>query len=166
MGEPNEATLLIKAYFRMLEKEEERDWRQLSNAISARNNLDQVAWIIFGIFWTVNILLLIGLFGSGVGQQLSREWVLPIVGIVFCIMWCLVQRRAMAYLKYYEDIVQTIELSLRITRDKAISVCINRSGAKSTSGRGYISARTVMTAYYVCATVVWCLILALAPWEG
>lgn len=141
----------------MIEQKEEREWQQLANVVTARNNIDQIVWIVFGIFWTVNTLLLIALFSGGrlptdsvVGQ------VLCIAGLAFCLVWYLIQRRALAYLAYFDAIVQEIETSvLRGNVKMAMSTKLNVATSEGTVRKSKPGIRPLMAWCYRVVFFVW-----------
>lgn len=99
---------------------------QLSNVIATRSSQDQILWSIIGVFGATNAILLVALFPNG---DLPKS---PIIGAIICIVgllvsftWTLMQRRALAHIKYIECIRENLERDINIESKYAMSPNMN-----------------------------------------
>jgi hypothetical protein len=73
---------------------------------------DQIIWTIFGVFWAANAVLLVALFTEeGIPTDLVCV-IVSFVGVLFSVIWCLIQQRAINWLKYFEKLIYNIEEKL------------------------------------------------------
>src|SRR3989442_6290509 len=85
---------------------------RLENAISLRSSQDQVLWTIYGLFSATNSLFLVALFQTGTFPKAAVGVVVSIVGLPVSIAWLLIQRRALAHIANYDDIIRKIDPEL------------------------------------------------------
>ncbi|OFW00137.1 MAG: hypothetical protein A3G20_08125 [Acidobacteria bacterium RIFCSPLOWO2_12_FULL_59_11] len=84
-------------------------WNQLGNAVTLVAKQDQIVWAVFGVFWAANAVLLVALFTSGDLPKRPVGFVVSIVGIALSLVWLACERRAVAWLRFYEAIVKGLE---------------------------------------------------------
>ena len=84
-------------------------WSQLQNAVALAAKQDQIVWAIFGVFWAANAVLLVALFTTGDLPKRPVGLVVSIVGLAISLVWTAIQRRAIAWLKFYEGVMSEIE---------------------------------------------------------
>src|SRR6266446_4042996 len=87
-------------------------WYQLQNTVTLTAKQDQIVWAIFGVFCAADAVLLAALFQSG---SPPTGFVGPIVssaGVVVSLVWGRIQKRAIAWLEFYEEVL--IELEKRL----------------------------------------------------
>jgi hypothetical protein len=130
---------------------------QLANAVALVAKEDQVVWTIFGVFWAANVLLLGALFVTGslphrvVGVTLSG------VGVAFCLVWTLIQWRALHFLAFYERVQRLLEEDL--FKDKshlALSRKFNET-VFNQAGWSKVPVRGIMMGSSIGISVLWLL---------
>ena len=130
-------------------------WTQLQNAIKMRSSEDQILWIIFGIFWAVNAVLLVALFrDGGLPDDSGVGVVVSLVGIFMSVTWCLIQFRTLGRVKKYEALMEKLEQTLNFPSEYAISGKINKDAFDKYLGK-WPKVRHVM---------LWCSFVSIAAW--
>lgn len=81
-------------------------WNQLNNAVTLICKQDQIVWAVFGVFWAANAVLLVALFPSG---NFPESLIVSLVGFALCVIWAVIEVRAVAWLSYYEGIMKELE---------------------------------------------------------
>jgi hypothetical protein len=133
-------------------------WKQLSNALSARSDQDQVTWSIFGIFWAANALLFIALFTASNKLLYGRVvLVVSFIGIFTSIIWFLLVHRALGHIAEYERVMWKIENFLFKEYPK---FRITLEPNAKTRIRGRPQARVVMRWAIRGFFVIWVIVLA------
>jgi hypothetical protein len=84
-------------------------WNQLENAVTMAAKQDQIVWTVFGVFCAAEAVLLAALFQSGGPPTGYVGRVVSYAGIVISVVWWLIQIRALAWLRFYEDVVIELE---------------------------------------------------------
>jgi hypothetical protein len=140
----------------MAEENADRDrlWDQLANALGQVAKQDQIAWVIFSVFWAADAVLLVALFTTGQAPM-------PLVGIVVCLIgfalsyvWTVIEKRAIGYLRFYEKVVDALERQLNIPPEFALSGAINER------------FRTEVTGPSTRPLVIWCGRISAILWIG
>ncbi len=83
--------------------------QQLSNAVTMAAKQDQITWTIFGVFWAANAVLLVALFPDGNLPEANVGITVSIVGVFLSLVWFFIQVRSIAWMKYYDLIIQRLE---------------------------------------------------------
>jgi|WetSurMetagenome_2_1015567.scaffolds.fasta_scaffold111537_2 hypothetical protein len=139
---------------KQMDKNDELKCNQLSNAVAMAAKEDQIIWTIFGVFWAANAILLVALFTEGgiptdlVGVTVS------FVGVLFSVIWCLIQQRAINWLKYYEKLIFNIEEKLEMPDDCSISAWRNKRLFNDTIGNG-VRVRVLMIVSGLVSSIAW-----------
>jgi len=116
---------------------------------------NQVVWAIFGVFWAANAVLLVALFTTGGLPGNLVGIVVSVTGAVMSWVWFLIQRRTLAWLRYYEEIIWRLEKAhLKIPEDVALSAWINTTTFRTRVGEG-VRVRTLMLISGVVAAHLW-----------
>ena len=132
---------------------------QLANAVQLASKQDQIAWTIFGVFWPANAILLIALFTTGGLPSPLVGVVVSVAGLVFSIVWAIIQHRAIAYLNFYEAIIHRIEEHhLGVPPEIAISGWLNKELFATKLGRTW-SVRPLLKSYGIASAILWLLTL-------
>ena len=129
-------------------------WKQLANAIHLNAKQDQIVWTIFGVFWAANAVLLVSLFKPTGIPEKHVGVLFSVVGLALSLVWWLIEKRAIAHLRFYEDIVERLETRLEVPAKYALSGRRNTELYKKHVGQG-IRVRTVMMGSSICSMVLW-----------
>lgn len=127
---------------------------QLGNVTSMAAKEDQIIWAIFGVFWAANAVLLVALFSTGTIPDDMVVIVISIVGTLLSIIWFLIQRRAINWLRYYEKIINKLEKRLEIPDKLSMSPDKNKLLYCKTVGRG-IRVRQLMVGSGIFVAIAW-----------
>ena len=122
-------------------------WSQLLNAISLRSSEDQVLWLISGIFWAANAVLLVALFQEGrLPDTLPPRLVIASVGAILSATQYFMQGRALGHIKRYEKLIKKLELDLGFDDEYAVSADLNAKDADEYLGgqKGNIRRKVCM----------------------
>jgi hypothetical protein len=84
-------------------------WSQLQNAVALAAKQDQIVWTIFGVFWAANAVLLVALFTTGDLPKRPVGLVVSIAGLAISLVWTVIQKRAIAWLRFYETVMSDLE---------------------------------------------------------
>jgi hypothetical protein len=134
---------------------------QLSNVVNRSAYEDTVVWAIFGTFWAANALLLVALFSQGDFPRHSAVGIIiSAAGTVVSVAWFLIQRRAIAHLKRWEDIIEAIEEELRIPANFRLTGDQHRENLRG------VGARKVMGGITRLSVISWGLGLACFAWDA
>ena len=125
-------------------------WPQLGYAVQMAVKEDQIVWSIFGIFCAVNGGLLVALFTTG-----ASRFGVSLVGVVVSVVWALVQGRALGWLDYYEQIIQSLEEHLEVPLAMALSARVNTLTFEKTVGDSWPRVRVLMCNAGWVVTVGW-----------
>lgn len=136
-------------------------WNQLTNAVQMAAKQDQIVWTIFGVFWAANAVLLVALFSNGRLPTAPIGIAVCGTGTILSFVWFIIQRRALRWLAYYDEILYQLERKhLRIPAELALSARINRKTFEEKIGGGIrvhtlmvVSGLAVMTGWL--ATIFW-----------
>jgi hypothetical protein len=97
---------------------------------------DQVIWTIFGVFWAANAVLLVALFSSGELPSADVGLLICSCGVGLSVVWLLIQQRAIAWIVYYEKVIERLEGEhLQVPSDVALSSNLNKALGGSVGGR-------------------------------
>jgi hypothetical protein len=129
-------------------------WNQLGNAITLVSKEDQVVWTIFGIFWAANILLLGALFVTGRVPDPPVGAIISAGGVALCLVWTLVQSRALRFLSFYEAVQKALEARLIKEPQFALTTTINQAAFGNARGTD-VRARRVMMTSSIVTTIFW-----------
>jgi hypothetical protein len=127
---------------------------QLGNVVSMVAKEDQIIWAIFGVFWAANALLLVALFNTGEIPDDKVILVVSIVGTLLSIIWFIIQRRAINWLRYYEILMGKLEKKLKIPNKLAMSPNKNELLFCKIVGKG-IRVRMIMVWSGILSSVAW-----------
>jgi amino acid transporter len=128
---------------------------QLQNLIRLRSSEDQADWTIFSIFCATTAVLLVALLPNGkLPSSNTVGLVISIVGLGLSFVWMLIQRRGIAWIKYYEEIIEKLECELKIPSRFATSGKINDIAYEKHLGKG-IHVRTLMMSVPLIITILW-----------
>ncbi len=128
---------------------------QFTNTVALIAKQDQIVWMIFGIFWAANAVLLVALFTTGKLPDRAVGIIVSAVGTILSLVWALVQYRAVSYLKFYEAILYQIEKEyLSVPKDIALSGYLNENLYGAKVGRG-IRVRGIMIGSCIASTIGW-----------
>lgn len=129
--------------------------QQLSAAVSMAAKEDQIAWAIFGVFWAANAVLLVALFTTGGPPGNLVGIVVSATGAVVSWVWFLIQRRTLAWLAYYEEIIWRLEKDhLGVPEDVALSAWINKTTFRKCVGEG-VRVRPLMLISGAVGALLW-----------
>jgi hypothetical protein len=141
--------------FRQLEM-----WNQLTNAFDLFSNQNQLLWTIFGVLWGANALLLVALFTTGnLPPGKIVGCVVAGVGLLLSLIWHIVQRRAIGYLKKAEVLISELERFLEIPKNLAWSADINEFDYLKYVGNRCGSIRDIMKGCSLGGAILWFLAL-------
>lgn len=121
---------------------------QLNNAVMLIAKQDQIVWVVFGVFWAANAVLLNTLFNSGNFPKWPIGLIVSIVGCVFSLVWLTIEYRAIAWLSYYELIMKELELT-----HPPIPLCVAFTGHPERV-RGW-PVRPIMLTCPIISAVLW-----------
>lgn len=139
-------------------------WGQMEHSVVMAAKEDQIVWTIFGVFWAANAVLLVALFSSGEMPNAKAGTVISAAGAILALVWFVVQRRAIRWLSYYENIIYRIEKEyLIIPPDIALSARINNATFMKEIGHG-IRVRRIMIGSSVMTALCWVAALAWFLW--
>jgi hypothetical protein len=131
-----------------------RSEEQLTRAITARASLDQTNWMVFSAFWGANAVLLIALVQS------KDNWIVPASGLLMSVVWFQIQRRVLGHLTYLEKVVQSLEESLQVSVEHAISGWLNRAAYEACMPRPKgLRTRGLMIWSVAAVTLAWAFLL-------
>ena len=82
---------------------------QLGNAVGLVAKEDQIVWAIFGVFWAANVLLLGALFVTGRLPDDTVGALISSAGVILCVVWSLIEARAIHFLAFYEAVHSSLE---------------------------------------------------------
>lgn len=123
-------------------------WNQLGNAVILVAKQDQIVWAVFGVFWAANAVLLVALITSGDLPKWPVGLIVSFVGIAFSLVWLPIERRALAWLEYYEAILTKLE-----KKYLHVPLCVAFTGYPETVGG--MSVRPIMRACPYVSAVLW-----------
>jgi hypothetical protein len=109
-------------------------WNQLSNAASLRSSEDQVLWMISGIFWAADALLLVALFQKGeLPEANAPPLVVSAVGMALSTIQYFLQGRTLGHIHRYDALITRLERALERALDfapeYAVSADLNTADA-------------------------------------
>lgn len=105
-------------------------WNQLSNAASLRSSEDQVLWMISGIFWAADALLLVALFQTGKLPEANVPLlVVSAVGMVLSTTQYFLQGRTLGHIHRYDALITRLERALDFAPEYAVSADLNTADA-------------------------------------
>lgn len=84
-------------------------WHQLSAAVALLTSQEQLLWNIFGVFSATVSILLVALFTSGSFPDRRVGVLITLFGVQLSVVWYLMQRRAMGYLRLHERLVHRLQ---------------------------------------------------------
>ena len=139
------------------EKSNDTFWNQLGNVVTMAAKEDQIIWAIFAVFWAANAVLLVALFTTGAIPKDNVVMIISFVGLVLSLIWFFIQRRAIKWLIYYENIINRIEDELKIPDHISISTYKNKELYDRIVGKG-VRVRKLMIRSGVVSTSIWLII--------
>ncbi|PYX05111.1 MAG: hypothetical protein DMG88_22550 [Acidobacteria bacterium] len=109
---------------------------QLQHFIDYDNNVNDVIWNLFGIFFAVNSVLLVALFQSGKFPTPPVGFVISLAGALMSLVWALFHRRVLAHKERFEALIKGIEEDLEIPVKYRTSRKVNEYGEMFLAGKG------------------------------
>lgn len=100
--------------------------QQLANAVSFASKQDQIVWTVFGLFWAASAALLGTFLAHDPASTKGRQLAMFVTGLASAGVWALIQRRAIAYLNFYDGVIEELETRLGFDGDRvALSTALN-----------------------------------------
>lgn len=127
---------------------------QLGNVVLMAAKEDQIIWAIYGVFWAANAVLLVALFTTGGIPKDLVVLIVSFVGTTLSFIWYFIQRRAINWLKYYEELINRLEEKLKIPNNYAMSPKKNELLFANIVGKG-IRVRRLMIGSGIFSTIGW-----------
>ncbi len=128
-------------------------WNQLGNAVTFDNSENQVVWTIFGLFWAADAILLVAIFTTGDIPKPAVGMLVSIAGTALSVVWYIIQKRAIAYLGFYDSLVEQLESQLQVQPELAASGNLNPTFKSSL--KGSIGIRPLMRWCPGVSAVLW-----------
>jgi len=128
---------------------------QLGHAVTMAAKQDQIVWTIFGVFWAANGAMLVSLLGGSEPPRRPAALIVSAAGVVLSCVWVIIQRRAIGWLCFYENVVRELEENhIKIPATIALSGGLNTVNFDEAVGHG-VRVRPIMNGSGVVLALFW-----------